>query len=214
MVAVPSYGAQMNNETAMALANAVVHRPDAEIVTIATSLLCLNRNRLWCDALNRRAGKDPITHFAFLDADVAPEQPDWLEVLLREQRKHQAHVLGAVVPIKNGAGLTSAARESDDPWYPKHVTRAELQDHPETWTEPGLLVATGLLLVDFRQPWVERICFTIRDRIVKTEQGFVAATAPEDWDFCRQARSLGASIWATTAVPLKHWGPSWWSSHP
>jgi len=211
LVAIPSYGATMSNETGVAVANLISHRPDAEVITISTSLLCLNRNRLWCEALNRRAGKT-ITHFLFLDADVAPVDHDWFEVLLREMRRHGAQVLGAVVPIKNGAGLTSTARESADPWHPQPLALAELRDHPETWTEPGLLVSTGLLLVDFRQPWVERICFTIKDRVVRTPTGVVAEAAPEDWDFCRQARALGVSIWATTAVPLKHWGPAWWDS--
>src|SRR5436190_23681331 len=128
LVAIPSYGATMSNETGIALTNLIALRPEAEVSTISTSLLCLNRNRLWCEALNRRAGKTPITHFLFLDADVAPVDHDWFEVLLREMRRHGAQVLGAVVPIKNGSGLTSTARESDDAWHPKHVALAELRD--------------------------------------------------------------------------------------
>jgi GT2 family glycosyltransferase len=213
LVAIPSYGALMSNETGVAVADLVSQRQDVEVVTISASLLCLNRNQLWCHALNRRGGKNPISHFLFLDADVAPVPRYWFEILLGVMRRYETQVLGAVVPIKNGSGLTSTARESDDPWHPTPVALAELRNHPDAWTEPGLLVSTGLLLVDFRQPWVERICFTIRDRVVKTPNGFAAEAAPEDWDFSRQARALGATIWATTAVPLKHWGPAWWSSH-
>ncbi len=214
LVAVPSYGAAMCNETGMALASMVAHRPDVEIITISASLLCLNRNQLWCHALNRRAGRDAIDFFCFLDADVAPIHSDWLEVLLREMNRHQAPVLGAVVPIKNREGLTSTARETADPWHPQPISLAELPSHPTTWTEPGLLVSTGLLLIDFRRVWVERVCFTIKDRIVKTPEGFVAEAAPEDWDAARQFRALGATIWATTAVQVRHWGPSVWESRP
>jgi len=78
---------------------------------------------------------------------------------------------------------------------------------------PNLLVNTGLLLVDMRQPWTEQICFTMNDRITQDASGmFRAAVEPEDWNFSRQCHSLGAKLAVTRKVTVDHYGTNAWSS--
>jgi len=213
MIGVPCFGAQMYAETAMALVNAIAHRAGTVVLTIATSLLTVNRNTLWYEAV-RRARRGEITHLLFMDADTAPCDVDWLEQLLREMQKHQAQVLGCVYPIKNASGDTTTARQTGDAWHSECMTYAELRDHPVTWTAPDLLVGTGLLLIDMRGAWCDKICFHIEDRIDRTPKGdFTVNAQSEDWHFCRQAKALGVDIWATMRIKLHHWGPSCWPSY-
>ena len=82
----------------------------------------------------------------------------------------------------------------------------EILDRPVTWTAPDLLVNTGLMLVDFREPWVERVCFTIRDKIHEENGTWVAEVEPEDWGFSRQARALGVPLHVTRRVAVMHIG--------
>lgn len=216
MIGVPCFGAQLYAEVAMALVNAVTHRSGTMVMTISTSLLTINRNKLWYEAV-RRARAGEISHFLFLDADTAPCDPQWLEQMLRTMRVHNAEVLGAVYPIKNATGDTTTARQTGDAWQSQCINYAELRHrtHPETWTAPDLLVGTGLLLIDMRSlTWQDKICFHIEDRIDQIKPGeFYVNGQSEDWHFCRQAKALGVKIWATQGIKLHHWGPSVFPSY-
>ncbi|HKC40731.1 MAG TPA: hypothetical protein VKC15_14400, partial [Gemmatimonadales bacterium] len=141
-VGIPAFGAQLYAETALALVNAATYWPDLRVEIRSSALLCLLRNQLWHEAVNLARTGD-LTHFVFLDSDVAPQDPRWLDVLLREADQHHAALLGCVVPIKGRAGDTSTARETDDAWHPKNIRIDELSLLPTTWTEPGLLVPLG-----------------------------------------------------------------------
>jgi hypothetical protein len=169
----------------------------------------LNFNALWCEALNRRTAG--LTHFLLLHADVEPLDADWLELLLAEMRAARAEVLSAVVPIKNAEQQTSTARDTDA-WQPRRYTLEDIRQQPMTWTARDLLVNTGCLLVDMRRSWVERICFTINDRIERTPAGWEALAEPEDWNFSRQCRRLNVPVFATRRLRIRHWGAGWWTT--
>lgn len=175
-------------------------------------LLALCFNSCWVAALNARA--EGVTHFLMLHADVLPRSgaTPWHQVLLAEMAETGADVLSAVVAIKNANGATSTAIDVDQ-WHQRGLMLAEVAYRPETWTEPGLLVNTGCLLVDLRKPWVDRVCFTVNDRIVQTPEGWKAECEPEDWGFSRQARALGAAIYATRKVEVFHYGETGYPNH-
>lgn len=177
------------------------------------SALTLGHNVCWAEALNQRdAGR--ITHLLLMHADVQPQGGQWLHLLMAEMLRSKADVLGSFIAIKDPWGLTSTAWDTDR-WSPQRVTIAQSQRLPLTWTADNLLINTGLLLVDMRKPWVEQITFRFNDRIYRDEatDRWAAACEPEDYNFSRQARALGAKIFVTRAVPVQHEGISVWSSH-
>jgi hypothetical protein len=179
---------------------------------VASSLLTASFNRCWCEALNKRGdpAKGGITHFLLMHADIVPADFDWFQQLWEEFEKNQCKVLSVAVPIKAETGITSTAIETENLWKPRRLTVSEILDMPVTWTSTQLLVNTGLLLVDFREPWVERICFTINDRIHKLGGKWECNVEPEDWNFSRQCRALGVDPWVTRRVALSHMGRATW----
>lgn len=188
-VGLPTYDGTRHNSHVMVELAQSPHQ--TLVMENSCSLLARGFNELWTAALNLVPRP---THFCLIHADVLPERP-FFDRFLVEQAAVGADVLSVVIPIKNGDGVTSTALETKDPWRPNRLSLTEVFARPETWTESGLLVNTGLLLVDFSKPWVESICFTIRDRIERTSAGrFVPLVEPEDWSFSRQARALGATI--------------------
>ena len=176
------------------------------------SLLPLSFNLLWSQALNARDGGE-ATHFAMLHDDVLPAA-GWLDALLHELEWLEADVVSAVVPIKDGRGLTSTALESGDPWNPRRLTLREVFEREETFTEDGLLVNTGCWVCDLRRPWCERVWFKQQDRLVKKDGKWWAETISEDWDFSRQVRALGGTLYATRKVQLDHDRPEFTNKYP
>jgi hypothetical protein len=191
--------------------------PDWEIATIesCSTALTYNFNRAWCAALNMRATSG-LTHFLMIHQDVRPRYPDFLDVMLDEMRQYGADILSAVIAIKSDQGLTSTAVDTDL-WRPQRLTLAEVHGYPKpTWTAPKLLINTGLMLVDMCGDWVEKAFFTMTDKIERNRKNgqWEAFVAPEDWNFSRLARSLGAKIYATRAVAVDHFGVSHWPNDP
>lgn len=214
LLGLPTYGARVeaNAEALLKLQQRLAGRVSYYYTNPGGSLLAMNHNLAWTVGLNLR-DSDRITHLLMWHSDVAPEDETgaWLETLLDEMARVQADVLGVVLAIKDTRGLTSTALDTDL-WRPRRLTATEIMDRPVTWTAPDLLVNTGLLLVDFRQPWVEQVCFTIRDRIHRDPDSgqWRPEVQPEDWDFSRQAHRLGARVFATRAIEARHWGPFPW----
>ncbi len=169
-----------------------------------SSLPTYGFNMIWAEALNARA--HGFTHFAMVHTDISPEL-GFVDKLIDIMQRHEADVVSAVVPIKTAEGLTSTALESVHPFQPKRFTMKEIFQREPTFTDPHLLLNTGCMLVDFRKPWVEEIVFHYENIIGRMESGaFGAMSFPEDWHFSRQARKLGARLFATREVRLTHWG--------
>lgn len=200
-VALPTYDGTRHN--AASLVELAQGERKTALAEGNVSLLAYNFNTFWADALNNRR---ETTHFLMLHSDVVPA-PGFLDVLVREMERVRADVLSVVIPIKSKEGLTSTAVETDDRFRPRRLTMHEVFEREESFTEDGLLVNTGLMLVDFRKPWVEKIQFTVNDAIRKKADGtFEAVVEPEDWNFSRQVRTLGGALWATRKVQALHVG--------
>jgi hypothetical protein len=105
-----------------------------------SSLLAHGFNMLWTHALARRRSHG-ITHFLMLHADVLPADADWVSQLHGEMERVGATILSAVIPMKGRRGLTSTALEG--PPF-RRLTMTEIMARPETFTDPGLLVNTGI----------------------------------------------------------------------
>jgi len=200
LCALPSYDGRRCNASAM-VELCGIRNMNVRFMQIQSSLLALGFNKAWAAALDAEA-----EFFLLLHDDLLPVTDHWPAVLFDELTTNKASMLSVVSPIKTADGLTSTALETDDIWNPRRLSLAEVFARDETWTEPGLLVNTGLLLVDFRQDWVKGTCFTIRDRITVRDGQRVAEAQPEDWDLTRQARAAGASIFATRKVVVQHVG--------
>ncbi len=212
-LACPSYTAGTVNQKAQILAMTKHPGWVWQHMEMCSSLLTWSFNSCWAQALNLRE-RGGITHFLMLHADVNPRGgAEWVDQLLAEMEASQAQVLSGIIPIKSARGLTSTALETDNRWRPRRLTMAEVHARPVTWTDPALLFNTGLLLVDFSDPWVERVCFTMRDLIEKEPDGiWRASVEPEDWHFSRQCRALGVRVAVTRRVAVDHCGFGYWSS--
>lgn len=175
------------------------------------SLLALMFNRLWAGALNGR--KTGVTHFAMHHADIeAP--PGWLDTLIDEMQRVEADVLSVVVPIKDGRGVSSTGYQNPKTRVINRFTMREIAGFPRTFNaadtghaDDWLVVNTGLWVCDFTRPWVEEVCFSIIDAIVKdADGGFTAKCLPEDWNFSGWCARNGLKVFATTKVAVGHHG--------
>lgn len=205
-LAVPTYDGTRHN--ASAIVNATMHRGPFRGIRAddsGGSLLTLNFNRMWANALNAR--EVGVTHFLMLHSDVYPHPATWVADLFAVMERVEAQVLSAVLPIKDARGVTSTAIERSNIWAPQRITLRELEAQPPTFTHPGLLVNTGMMLIDMREPWVEKVYFDVNNRIGKNDSGvFYAAAEAEDWFFSRRAREQGARIFATREIAATHYG--------
>lgn len=185
---------------------------DVAVGQAATSILTFTFNILWSGFLGKRK-PDGITHFAMIHDDIRP-QAGWLDVLLAEMDEHDADMVSAVVPIKDGRGLTSTGiDDTGDGWNPRRLALREAFGRPATFTDPAILLNTGLFVCRFDRPWCEEVQFRQQDRIVNLDGDWVAQTKPEDWDFSRQLRGHGARLFATRKVILEHERPEWHTRH-
>jgi len=178
------------------------------------SLLAQNFNALWCGAINVDAQGPPVDYFAMLHSDVEPEE-GWLDRMIEEMEAKDLDMLGAVVPIKSMAGLTSIALQNPngDAWRPLcRLTMSEVLRLPETFTvdDTGydILLNTGCWVCRFDRDIAKQVHFTINDSIrFDEERGIcVAEVEPEDWFFSRRMRECGVRIGATRKVKLVHAG--------
>jgi len=72
------------------------------------SLLATNFNNLWCNALNRANAGENIARFAMQHDDIGAGEY-WLDTAIEELERHDLDILGVVVPLKDGRGLSSIA---------------------------------------------------------------------------------------------------------
>lgn len=220
VVVMPHRGGQGNIGAGMALQGASLRHRFVQS-NRGHSLLTFCFNQLWVEALNLR-GTHPVTHVAMLHNDVCPN-PGWVDILLDEMDATGADMLSAVVPIKDGRGLTSTTVEdAADPWMTRRVTLSEMFALPDTfaaedlpWWNPQqygrLLLNTGCWLAKLG-PWCDtpgpvtghRPWFRQQDRVVRRGAELLAQSMPEDWDWSRQLHDLGLKLLATRKVGLYH----------
>lgn len=213
LLAIPTYLGRLENaEVLFSLVHAT--KPGSENAWMPglsnTSANCTGFNKMYCQALDLRdAGT--ITHFLMLHSDIVPEIY-FIDKLHEIMEKVGCDVLSAVSPIKDSMGLTSTAIDQvvgdrDEDWGgPRRLTMREIMKMPPTFTDPNILVNTGLMLVDLRKPWTDKIFFHFDDRIGLYRGKRVAQMKPEDWNWSRDARKLGATLYATREVKLTHRG--------
>ncbi len=182
------------------------------------SLLATNFNHLLCKARNSRA-EGKWTDFGMHHADISAP-PGWLDVMVEEKRRVGADILSVVVPIKDERRLTSTGTVQEG-GHIRRLTLKEVHQLPETFCAADLaqlgihtpmVVNTGLMLVDFTQPWSDEFHFSIGDAIQKQPDGtFSPACLPEDWNFSSWANARGLKVYATRKVPVGHWdgGACW-----
>lgn len=178
--------------------------------SVDTSACCLRFNAMLIMAQEFHARGD-ADYFLLWHSDIVPEA--WfLDKMIDIAEEKGAEILSAVVPIKDEHGLTSTAIDEpvgDMPneWRVRRLTMAEIMERESTFTDPKLLVNTGLLLIKLSAPWVKDIYFHFEDKIIEHHGKKLAVLFPEDWMFSRDARKLGCtSMWATRDVKLTHIG--------
>lgn len=166
-------------------------------------------NRLYCQGLNAR--KDGITHWLMVHADIIPE-PGFADKMLSILNECKGGALSVVSPMKNpkgpkpdGGDLTSTAIDLGPDKKPAHLTLKQIWELPHgTFTNENILLNTGCLLVDLRQEWADKVHFDMKSWIEKREENFEAVSISEDWDWSRQVRKLGGTLYATRQVKLEH----------
>lgn len=217
---IPCYGNSVNEGHLNATSMASKKQQLQIIETGSMSILTFNFNRLYAHALNAR--KQGITHFCMLHDDIVPEA-FWLEKMLELMAKHGADILSVVSPIKDNHGLTSTAL--DEPmaenipqqWRVRRLTLHEVwNDYPGTFTADNLLVNTGCMLVDIRKDWADKLHFRFENAIIPSPRDpskLEAVCMPEDWLFSRDARKLGAKIFATREIKIYHEGKARFGNH-
>lgn len=180
-----------------------------DVGTVDSSATCVTFNRLWINALELyEAGK--ITHFLMYHSDIVAEEY-FLDKMIDIMERTKADVLSAIVPIKDQQGMTSTAMDEpvgdvDPYWRVRRLTMKEVHHMEPTFTDPKLLLNTGLMLVDMSKAWTKDAYFTFEDKIIWHHGRRVAVCMPEDWGFSRMAKKLGATLWATREVPILHYG--------
>lgn len=198
----PSYDGRIH-QGAMTGIMQSTYRPEVKTIlrTCDCSSLTRTFNTLWCYALNDRP---KTTHFAMIHDDICP-QPAWLDVMIQIMDKKGCDVLSVIVPQKTTQGLTSTAWDKGG-YAIQRMTIKEAYKMDVTVGGDDLLINTGLMLVDMRKDWVEKVCFRFEDEIIKRDGKFMPVEISEDWYFSREARKLGAVLMATRAVEVKHMG--------
>lgn len=219
LVGIPTYGQGSFAATVMAEMTRSERLAGYGVDEDGGSLLTATFNGMWCRALNLRVPTPPselgLSHFLMMHADVRPRVvvKHWFDTLLEEMESVEADVISAAIPIKDIRGLTSIAMDTD-PWKPMRLTQRQIHGLPVTWVCENVLFNTGLMLVDFRKPWVEEFHFDMRNRIVQDEASgrWVHDVAPEDWEMSRWCHRRGLRCAVTRAVTVDHFGSTFWSS--
>jgi hypothetical protein len=204
-LALPTYNGDRSNASALV---AAIRNPgpfrNVHLEDEGSSFLAWTFNRMWAKALNsRRSG---VTHFLMLHADVYPHSKTWVADLYGIMERLQAEVVSLILPMKDARGLTTTALDEGDGRV-RRLTLREVEARDPSFTDPALLVNTGMVLVDLRRPWVESVYFDVSSCLSMNESGeYFAVCESEDWFFSRQARAAGIALWATRELRATHYG--------
>lgn len=177
-----------------------------------SSAAVFNYDSLWCTALNERIGGG-VTHLAMLHDDVFVPM-GWVDTLRREMDRLDLDLISCVIPIRGtDSGITSTAVETGNLYSPRRYTMHEVCKKPTTWSEPGLLLNTGCMLLRFTAPCFEGFSFKMYNRIVQVwspqQQRMLwrPEMRSEDWEMSRYVTERGGKIAATRALQLYHGTP-------
>jgi hypothetical protein len=178
--------------------------PGLAMETQSMSLLNLNFNTLYANALNAR--KHGFTHFLMLHDDIIPKQDDWVRILHSEMAAGNLDVISAAVIIKGTDRLSCAMYDGEKSW----PMTAKLFGPDTTIVNTGkpiLMMNTGCLLMDITKPWADSFCFSGHDTIVKGEDGqFMAMAESEDYRMSIWLHQNGVPYGATSKVHTWHRG--------
>lgn len=209
---IPTHDGRVQNEVVNAILGA--GRTLGTATVEGGSALTYNFNSLYCMALNNRV--NGFTHFAMLHSDIAVKQAGWLDKMVEIMEREGASVVSVVMPLKKvGSDMTSTAIEelaTEKPlgFVARKLTLRECAERGETWTDPALLVNTGLMLVDIRTPWSTKVWFEFKDRIESVLEGgretFYPVSLAEDFGFSRMVRAQGGKLVVTREVFAEHCG--------
>lgn len=184
------------------------------------SLLAYNFNQILAMALNRREEKPHekwpggVTHLLLWHDDIVPTDRDFGIKLLNEMERFNLDAISATVSFRSDSGFTSTARDIEGQPDPVRYKLGDIQGTITSREEPGLLINTGLLLMDLRKPWVESFHWTITDGIRKNADGkFEAVCESEDWKMSRWMRANGVPFGATAKVRTLHGGQISWPNY-
>lgn len=233
IIGMPCYGNVSPVAMSMFYAGASSRGYEIDRKVLQSSLLAKCFNTIWAQAL-WRAKNEGVTHFVMLHADVAPvmsedDRRGFVDILLDECERLDAHVVSAVIPLKSGQGLTSTGVGNPDyPWQPyQRWTMAEIMSFPETFCAEQtdcpnmpLIINTGCWIADLRKPLFHetnddgtiKMHFTVNDRILPGIDGgqHRVEVESEDWFFSRLLSENNAKVYATRKVSLKHLGEMWY----
>jgi hypothetical protein len=228
---VPTYNGELHHGSAQSAMVTATHKRDTIMSIGSSSALCMNFNAMLCVALSERKSQD-FKWFALLHGDIAPITEYWLDKLIDEGEATGADFISAVVPIKDGRGITSTAFENPaNPWVPYcRVTMRQLNhpQFPQTFdavegakamadlpdglgvnvpTGSRLLINTGCMALRLDRPWSEKLHFYTRDQIVKLPDGrWQAQFQPEDWLMSTMIAGFGGHVVATKKIQVAHIG--------
>lgn len=222
-LALPSYDGRRVNAIQMITAGQQVRR--IHYMTAQGSLLAHVFNRTLVEARSWR-DQGAATHYVMLHDDIAPEI-EWMKKLWEQYQaikpapymgKDCRGVLSVVSPIKSPHMLTSTAVDVPGGrlWEQRKLSLKEVAALPVTFNASHvggpLLVNTGLMIFDLREPWVDTLVFNIWDGIEMVDGKLQAVVEPEDWAMSRFLNRLGVPVHATRAVEISHFGGLGWSN--
>lgn len=197
------------------------------VSAVSGSLLVRNFNAAWSQALNMNPRPD---YFAMHHADISSKSKflDDLHALLI---KHDAEIMTACVPIKDGSQeLSTAVYVNGDVTrlsYSPKLSNYDVKRLPTTFStkdiraacnpEGTLLVNTGLWICKFKdcslingKPWVESFNFKMVDHIVSKDGVYKDAGMSEDWLASMEWQEMGLKYMATREIPVTHYGMGHW----
>jgi hypothetical protein len=218
-LALPSYDQRYWGNTLMSVLHAVEEGTDIEL--FPDPLSGSVTPRVFNSGL-LKAVRDDYDCLAILHADVAA-QPGWLSRLWWEMREHEADVISAIVPLKDGYQWTSTAVHTNIDLYRKLLLSECHNKLPTTfdvnapWLQGmhahTLLLNTGCMLMRLDRAWLyEWQGFQFRSCI--DWDALTQDTCSEDWLMSEQLSWMGGvRLMATTAVRTHHWGPKEYASH-
>ncbi len=212
VLAIPTYLSRLENAGVLfSIVHATAKDSPHEwrLAQSSSSANCTGMNSLFIEALDLR-DQGEATHFLMLHNDIVP-QIGFIDKMHEVMERTGCDILSAVSPIKDEKGLTSIALDEqigdrDFDWAPRRLTMREIHKLEPTFTRPNLLINTGCMLVDLRKDWTNHIWFHFDDRIAVFNGKRQPQMRPEDWNFSKDARKLGAVIYATREVTLTHHG--------